>query len=172
MRLRTLVQQLASAPPCLITRRWSGRARRSRPNARRSGTPSETIEAPVVVLAAGGGLRAVGTLAGLALPAQPVRHQLLITEPIEGVAAHHAICRVREERIYVRPSGGGLLLGGYEDEPLVLAASDLTPSFSIEGLELDPEVLHALIGRVARIFPDLVASRPTGRPRRCADDDA
>ena len=50
-------------------------------------TTAGRIAAGTVVLAAGGWLRALGRLAGLALPAQPVRHQLLITEPIAGVFA-------------------------------------------------------------------------------------
>ncbi|MBM4407811.1 MAG: FAD-binding oxidoreductase [Chloroflexi bacterium] len=123
-------------------------------------TADGPIEAPAVVLAAGGWLRALGRLAGLSLPAQPVRHQLLITDPLPGVAPEHAICRVREARVYVRPSAGGLMLGGYEDSPLVVPTGDVGPGFSIEALPLDPRVLHGLAARVARIFPDLAGARP------------
>jgi glycine/D-amino acid oxidase-like deaminating enzyme len=122
-------------------------------------TTNATIEAPIVVIAAGGWLRAVASLAGLALPAQPVRHQLLITEPIPGVAPHHAICRVREARVYVRPSAGGLLLGGYEHDPMVYTG-ELTPAFSIDRLELDARVLRRLAAGVGRMFPEIAQAAP------------
>jgi glycine/D-amino acid oxidase-like deaminating enzyme len=121
-------------------------------------TPAGSIEAPIVVLAAGGWLRALGVAAGLALPVQPVRHQLLITEPIAGVEPTHAICRVREARIYVRPSRGGLLLGGYEDDPRLIDPG-IGPGFAVgESLELDERVLRGFAAQVAGIFPDLAAA--------------
>ena len=88
-----------------------------------------------------------------------MRHQLLVTEPIPGVASNHAICRVREARVYVRPSGGGLLLGGYENDPMVVSQDEVTTTFSVDRLELDAGVLRRLANLVGRIFPDLVDAR-------------
>ena len=122
-------------------------------------TPAGAIEAAVVVLAAGGWLRLLGRRLGLAVPVQPVRHQLLVTEPIAGVEPDQAICRVREARVYVRPSRGGLLLGGYEDDPLIIDPDVVDPAFAVEDLELDESVLRGFAERVAPIFPDLPTTR-------------
>jgi len=48
----------------------------------------------------------------------PTRHQLLITEPIAGVGPEFPIARVIDANVYVRHERGGLMLGGYEPDPL------------------------------------------------------
>jgi glycine/D-amino acid oxidase-like deaminating enzyme len=57
--------------------------------------------------------------------------------------------------VYVRPSRGGLLLGGYEDDPLILDAGSVDPGFAVEDLELDEGVLRRFAAVVAPNFPDL-----------------
>jgi glycine/D-amino acid oxidase-like deaminating enzyme len=52
------------------------------------------IDAPVVIDAAGAWARAVGELAGGHIRVCPVRHQLLISEPLAGVTPEHPIVRV------------------------------------------------------------------------------
>jgi 4-methylaminobutanoate oxidase (formaldehyde-forming) len=83
-------------------------------------TPQGVIETPVVVDAAGAWSRAVASLAGVAASIVALRHQLLITEPVPGVAAEHPIVRVMDSAVYVRPARGGLMLGGFEADPLPL----------------------------------------------------
>jgi 4-methylaminobutanoate oxidase (formaldehyde-forming) len=61
-----------------------------------SGVETEhgTIKCETVVDAAGAWLRAVAALSGAAVRMVPTRHQLLITEPIDGVDAMQPITRV------------------------------------------------------------------------------
>jgi dimethylglycine dehydrogenase len=80
-------------------------------------TPQGTINAEMVVNAAGLWAREVGHLAGLHLPVQPMEHHYLITEDIPEIVE-------REERLpagidyegnmYFRQERNGMLLGTYE----------------------------------------------------------
>ncbi len=111
------------------------------------------IRTPVVVDAAGAWTRLVGKLAGVQVGAIPTRHQLLITEPIPGVNAYQPITRVIDCNVYIRPADGGLMLGGYESDPLQVDMATVPAGFRIDDLELDFSVLKRLIGRVADQFP-------------------
>ncbi len=77
-------------------------------------TASRLITAPVVVDAAGGWVRQVAELAGRAVPLAPVRHQLLITGPQPQINPADPIVRVVDAAVYLRPSRGGLMFGGFE----------------------------------------------------------
>ncbi|HSB42036.1 MAG TPA: FAD-binding oxidoreductase [Methylomirabilota bacterium] len=139
-------------------------------------TAGGELRAPVVVDAAGGWTARVAASAGIALPLVPVRHQLLVTEPIAGVEPLQPIVRLVEASVYVRHERGGLLFGGYEDAPRVLGREGLPAGFEIDALELDLGVLRALVAEVAAHFPALREARiavhrggaptmtPDGRP--------
>jgi glycine/D-amino acid oxidase-like deaminating enzyme len=118
-------------------------------------TDQGEIRTPIVVDAAGAWIRLVAGLAGVRAGAIATRHQLLITHPIAGVEAHQPITRVMDCNIYIRPSEGGLLVGGYEPDPLQIEMGDVPPSFRIDDLPLDLSVLYRLIDRVADQFPVL-----------------
>ena len=113
------------------------------------------LPADVVVDAAGGWARAVAATAGIALPLVPVRHQLFITEPIASVRDAQPVVRFQEASIYVRPERGGLLVGGYEDEPRVVDPSAHGPAFQIADLDLDLGVLRGLVEEVGAHVPVL-----------------
>jgi 4-methylaminobutanoate oxidase (formaldehyde-forming) len=87
------------------------------------------------------------------VPVVPMRHQLMITEPIEGVAPAQPICRVIDANVYVRPEKGGLMLGGYEANPQPYDARQLPDGFQIKDLALDLEVLRGLADKVHDVFP-------------------
>jgi glycine/D-amino acid oxidase-like deaminating enzyme len=118
-------------------------------------TASGDLSADVVVDAAGGWARAVAQEAGITLPLVPVRHQLFITEPISAVEPEHAIVRFLEASVYVRPERGGLLVGGYEDQPEVVDPSTRGPAFQIADLELDLGVLRSLVDEIVQHVPAL-----------------
>jgi glycine/D-amino acid oxidase-like deaminating enzyme len=113
------------------------------------------LPADVVVDAAGGWARAVAATAGISLPLVPVRHQLYITEPISSVQPEQPIVRFLEASVYVRPERGGLLVGGYEDEPRVVDPAERGPTFQIADLELDLGVLHVLVDEISEHVPVL-----------------
>ena len=61
------------------------------------------IETGVVVDAAGAWVRQVGELAGAWVAAAPVRHQLLVTEPLPRVPPEAPISRILDSAVYLRP---------------------------------------------------------------------
>ena len=87
------------------------------------------IRTPVVVDAAGAWTRLVASFAGARVGAIATRHQLLITQPIPGVEPLHPITRVIDCNVYVRPADGGLMVGGYESDPLQLDMANLPAGF-------------------------------------------
>jgi glycine/D-amino acid oxidase-like deaminating enzyme len=116
-------------------------------------TEHGTIRCETVVDAAGAWLRAVAALAGARVPMIPTRHQLLITEPIDGVDPMQPITRIIDANVYVRPDAGGLMLGGYEADPVQYDSAALPARFDIADLELDLQVLRRLADRVREQLP-------------------
>lgn len=139
-------------------------------------TPHGTIARRAVVDAAGAWARLVAAGLGAALPVVPTRHQLLITEPIPGVGPEFPIARVIDANVYVRHERGGLMLGGYESDPLQVDAAALAPSFDVAELPLDIEVLWRLARSVREQFPIFqdpsirVAEHRGGLPTLTMDD--
>jgi 4-methylaminobutanoate oxidase (formaldehyde-forming) len=113
------------------------------------------IRAPVVVDAAGAWTRTVAEMTGIRVPVVPTRHQLYITKPIDGVTAEQPIVRVLDVNVYVRPERSGLMLGGYEPDPLQADVSRLGGDFQIKDLALDFEPLRKLTDEVRSEFPVL-----------------
>src|SRR6185369_17654404 len=99
-----------------------------------------------------------------------------ITEPIPGVVPQFPIARVIDANVYVRHERGGLMLGGYESDPLQIDAATLPPAFEMAELELDLEVLRRLAASVAEQFPIFqdsairVAEHRGGLPTITTDD--
>ncbi|HEY6434279.1 MAG TPA: FAD-binding oxidoreductase [Acetobacteraceae bacterium] len=116
-------------------------------------TERGTIRCETVVDAAGAWLRAVAALSGVGVRVVPTRHQLMITEPIDGVQPLQPITRIIDANVYVRPDEGGLMLGGYEAEPLQYDPGALPARFDIADLELDLGVLRRLADSVREQLP-------------------
>jgi len=139
-------------------------------------TPHGTIATRVVVDAAGAWSRVVAEGLGAPLQVVPTRHQLFITEPIPGVVPEFPIARVIDAHVYVRHERGGLMLGGYEADPLQIDAAALSPAFEMAELPLDIEVLRRLAASVADQFPIFqdgairIAEHRGGLPTLTTDD--
>ena len=108
-------------------------------------TPNGTINAELIVNAAGLWAREVGHLAGIDLPVQPMEHHYLITETIPEIEAHgkELPCGIDyESNLYFRQEQKGLLLGTYEPTS--------TP-WKVEGTPLDfgHELLPPDLDRIA-----------------------
>jgi glycine/D-amino acid oxidase-like deaminating enzyme len=116
-------------------------------------TAGGEIRAPVVVDAAGAWTRLIGDLVDLRVPLVPTRHQLLITAPLAGVEPMQPITRVIDANVYARPADGGLMLGGYEPDPLQFEMDQLAPTFQIADLPLDRGVLERLADSVVEQLP-------------------
>ncbi len=116
-------------------------------------TPQGKITTAVVVDTAGAWTRMVGALAAINVPLTPTRHQLYVTHPLPGVATEQPIVRVLDYNIYVRPERGGLLVGGYEPDPVQVDGQTVATDFQIKDLALDITPLRRLSELVYTEFP-------------------
>lgn len=131
------------------------------------------IDAPVVVDAGGAWARQIAEASGIHVPLLPVRHQLFVTEPIEGAHATLPMVRIMDASVYVRPCQGGFMWGGYEEDPLWIDMSEMDAGFQIADTPLDRDVLLRLGKDVEPQFPILaraeVREHRGGIPTMTAD---
>ena len=78
-----------------------------------------------VVNCAGQWARQVGAMAGINVPLQPVKHQYIITEKIEGLSTDAPTIRDPDRRTYFKEEVGGLVMGGYEPDPQPWTTGDV-----------------------------------------------
>ncbi|MBV9569546.1 MAG: FAD-binding oxidoreductase [Hyphomicrobiales bacterium] len=116
-------------------------------------TDKGEISCRFVVDAAGAWTRLVASLASSRVPIMPTRHQLVITQAIDGVEANQPITRIIDANVYVRPDNGGLMLGGYEKNPVQYDMARVAPSFDIKDMPLDLDVLRGLASSVREQLP-------------------
>jgi 4-methylaminobutanoate oxidase (formaldehyde-forming) len=117
------------------------------------------IRCGAVLDAAGAWSALLAEEVGIRVPMVPTRHQLFITEPIPGIEAHHPIVRIHEPSVYTRPERGGLMLGGYEDDPLQFDMRRQPEGFQVGDLPLDVDVLWSLYREVRAHFPALETAK-------------
>jgi glycine/D-amino acid oxidase-like deaminating enzyme len=138
-------------------------------------TDGGEIRTGVVVDAAGAWLRTVAELAKSRVLAVPTRHQLMITEPLAEVRPEQPITRIIDANVYIRPEKGGLMLGGYEANPVQYDMRTMRPDFRVEQLELDLAVVRRLAESVydqLPVFRDAkVREHRGGLPTMTADGE-
>jgi 4-methylaminobutanoate oxidase (formaldehyde-forming) len=138
-------------------------------------TDRGSIRTRVVVDAAGAWTRQVAAASGITIPLVPTRHQLFVTEPIDGVHADLPIIRIADAAVYVRPCEGGLLWGGYEEAPRMFDMDALGAQFAIPDTPLDADVLWRMADDVGAQLPVLrsahVREHRGGLPTMTADGD-
>ena len=80
-------------------------------------TDQGEVACETVVNCAGQWARQLGALAGIDVPLQPVRHQYIVTEAIDGLSSDAPTVRDPDRRTYFKEEVGGLVMGGYEPDP-------------------------------------------------------
>ena len=70
-----------------------------------------------VVNCGGQWARQIGAMADVNVPLQPVKHQYIITEKIDGLSPDAATIRDPDRRTYFKEEVGGIVMGGYEPNP-------------------------------------------------------
>lgn len=100
-------------------------------------TAHGAIACEKVVNCAGQWARQVGAMAGVNVPLQPVKHQYIITEPVEGITPDTATIRDPDRRTYFKEEVGGLVIGGYEPNPLAWTTGDVPGDFEFQLFEDD-----------------------------------
>jgi len=111
------------------------------------------IETRTAVDAAGAWARAVGEAASVGVPVVPMRHQLYITQPLAGVDPLYPIVRFIDTASYMRPARGGLMLGGFELDPMALDPRTQPGDFSIDEVPLDRAVVDRHTAAIAKNVP-------------------
>jgi 4-methylaminobutanoate oxidase (formaldehyde-forming) len=117
-------------------------------------TDRGTIAAETVVIAAGAASGVVGALAGVTIPVIPMRHQYVVTEPLDPPVGAIPTVRDPDGIMYFRPEAGGLLVGGYSREPVTWDVA--TPLAEPRMLfEADPERFAESWANAVRRVPAL-----------------
>jgi sarcosine dehydrogenase len=93
-----------------------------------------------LVIAAGQWSRAVGRMAGVNIPLVSVQHHYAITEPIDGVTPGLPTLRDPDRLTYFKEEVGGLIVGGYEPNPIPWAKEGIPDGFHFT--LLDPNWEH------------------------------
>ena len=78
-----------------------------------------------------------GRLAGVNVPLVSVQHQYMITEAIDGVTSDLPTLRDPDRLTYYKEEVGGLVMGGYEPNPLPWAADGIPEGFHFTLLDSD-----------------------------------
>jgi sarcosine dehydrogenase len=90
-----------------------------------------------LVICAGQWSREMGRMAGVNVPLVSVQHQYLITEPIPGVMRDLPTLRDPDRLTYYKEEVGGLIMGGYEPNPIAWAADGIPAGFHYTLLDSD-----------------------------------
>jgi 4-methylaminobutanoate oxidase (formaldehyde-forming) len=100
-------------------------------------TEKGRIACEVVVNCAGQWAREVGQLAGVNVPLVSVQHQYLITDAIPGVKRGLPTLRDPDRLTYYKEEVGGLVMGGYEPNPIPWAVDVFPQNFNFQLLQPD-----------------------------------
>jgi len=115
-------------------------------------TSKGRIACEVVVNCAGQWAREVGALAGVNVPLVSVQHQYLITEKIEGVTSDLPTLRDPDRLTYYKEEVGGLVMGGYEHNPIPWAENGFPKHFEFQLLDSNfghfEPLMELALGRV------------------------
>jgi 4-methylaminobutanoate oxidase (formaldehyde-forming) len=117
-----------------------------------------TTDGPVacetVVNCGGQWAREIGAMAGINVPLQPVKHQYIITEKIAGLSPDVPTIRDPDRRTYFKEEVGGLVMGGYEPDPIAWTTGDIPRPFEFQLFDDDWEHFEQhLTAAIARVPP-------------------
>jgi 4-methylaminobutanoate oxidase (formaldehyde-forming) len=90
-----------------------------------------------LVVCAGQWSREIGRMAGVNVPLVSVQHQYVITEAIAGVTPDLPTLRDPDRLTYYKEEVGGLVMGGYEPNPIPWAANGIPEGFEFQLLQPD-----------------------------------
>jgi sarcosine oxidase subunit beta len=109
------------------------------------------IDTRTVICAAGAWSRAIGAMAGVDLPVQPLRRQIAVTEPVSGLPPTLPMTIDFSTSLYFHTEGPGLLVGMSDPDECPGYATDTHDRWI-------PRLAEAMRHRA----PDLLALRRTG----------
>jgi 4-methylaminobutanoate oxidase (formaldehyde-forming) len=118
-------------------------------------TDQGDIDCEVLVNCAGQWARGVGAMAGVNVPLVSVQHQYMVTEEIDGVSRELPTLRDPDRLIYFKEEVGGLVMGGYEPNPVAWAADGIPEGFNFSLLDPDFDHFLPLMEEAMRRVPGL-----------------
>lgn len=115
-------------------------------------TASGRIACDTVIVCAGQWTRDLCATVGVAVPLVSVQHQYIVTEKIEGVASNLPTLRDPDRLTYYKEEVGGLVMGGYEHDPIPWAVDGIPDKFNFQLLNSDWDhfapLMELAMGRV------------------------
>ena len=115
-------------------------------------TDKGVVRCDKVVNCGGQWARQIGALAGVSVPLQPMKHQYIITETVPGLARDAPTIRDPDRRTYFKEEVGGLVMGGYEPNPVAWTKGDVADDFAFRLFDDDFDHFEPhLINAVARV---------------------
>jgi sarcosine dehydrogenase len=118
-------------------------------------TTRGNIECESVVICAGQWSRALGLLAGVNIPLVSVQHQYLITDKIDSVPTDLPTLRDPDRLTYFKEDVGGLVMGGYEPNPIPWAQNGIPDGFNFTLLDNDWDHFEPLMEQAIVRVPAL-----------------
>ena len=100
-------------------------------------TEQGRVACEIVVNCCGQWAAEFGRLAGVNVPLVSVQHQYMITEAIDGVTGDLPTLRDPDRLTYYKEEVGGLVMGGYEPNPLPWAVDGIPEGFHFTLLDSD-----------------------------------
>ena len=115
-------------------------------------TNQGTVRCEKIVNCGGQWARQIGALAGVSVPLQPMKHQYIVTEPVPGLARDAPTIRDPDRRTYFKEEVGGLVMGGYEPNPVAWTKGDVADDFAFRLFDDDFDHFEPhLANAVARV---------------------
>ena len=121
-------------------------------------TDRGAISCEKLVLCAGQWTRDLGRLAGVNVPLVSVQHQYLITTPIESVTRGLPTLRDPDRLTYYKEEVGGLVMGGYEPNPIPWATNGLPSDFQFTLLDSDWDHFTPIMQQALERVPALATA--------------
>jgi sarcosine dehydrogenase len=118
-------------------------------------TSGGDISCEKVVICAGQWSHQLGALAGVNVPLVSVQHQYLITEKIASVPSDLPTLRDPDRLTYFKEDVGGLVMGGYEPNPIPWAQQGIPPGFNFTLLNNDWDHFEPLMEQAIERVPAL-----------------
>ena len=111
------------------------------------------IEAEAVVNCAGMWGRALGSLAGVAVPLQACEHFYVVTEPVPGLSPDLPVLRVPDECAYYKEDAGKILLGAFEPVAKPWGLEGIPEDFCFDSLPEDLAHFEPILEKAVQRLP-------------------
>ncbi len=115
-------------------------------------TDQGRIECEKVICCAGQWTRIFAARFGVNVPLVPMEHQFMVTEPFDGVPSNLPTLRDPDRLTYYKEEVGGLVMGGYEPNPIPWAVDGIPEGFHYTLLDSNfdhfEQLMELSLGRV------------------------